>query len=113
MLDIIKVNKSTNINNIIPIILVSLSMLIMLTFSDKILIKNSSKINIIKFKWNIYSQFQAFSIDFYFNHYINFIIISILLIIALIGAIVLALNDDSIIKKQKIFIQHFRNNSWT
>ena len=41
-----------------------------------------------------YNQFHFFFLDFYSNHYVNFIIFSILLTIEVIGAIVLALTSE-------------------
>ena len=113
MLDIIKIKKTINLNNIIPIISMCLLILIIFFSSKENLTKVIISKNLINLKWVIFSQFHIFSLDFYSNHCINFILVSILLTIGIIGAIILALTNDFNFKKQKIFIQHFRNNSWT
>jgi len=112
MLDIIQIKKNSNINNIIPIILIILSLLIIKLTNNNEFIPYYLKNDFLNFSLINYHNFHNLTLYFYSKYFINFLLISIILSIGMIGVIKLTLVDNISSKKQKIFIQHLRNNSW-
>nr|BAR90962.1 NADH dehydrogenase subunit 6 [Hydra vulgaris]BAR90975.1 NADH dehydrogenase subunit 6 [Hydra vulgaris]BAR90982.1 NADH dehydrogenase subunit 6 [Hydra vulgaris] len=112
MLDIIQIKKNSNINNIIPIILIILSLLTIKIINKDIFLSYHLNNDFLNFNLINHYNFHNLALFFYSKYSINFILISIILSIGMIGVIVLTITYNSNSKKQKIFIQHLRNNSW-
>lgn len=114
MIDIIQIKIFNPIENIIPIItIISVNLIIQCLW---LIINNNIKfynnINFKEWEFNILSQINILSLKLYSDYYLNFIIISVLLFLAMIGTIVLILEHNANIKRQILFQQHQRNNSW-
>lgn len=109
MLDIFQLNKISNFNNIIPIMILLMFQIIFLSKIND----NNLEINHVR-DWFMSksSHIDIISKTLYSDFGIIFIIISILLLVAMVGAIVLTLEINEITKKQILINQHQRNNSW-
>lgn len=110
MLDVLQLRTATQLNNIIPIILL---LCWQVWFGLKMQIRNK-----------VYPYTQGWKVD-YESHIILFgktiyndlgfllIISSFILLIAMMGTIVIILEKNNLTKKQNLNSQHHRNNSWT
>ena len=114
MLDILQLKKVVSINHAIPIIgIISLNIInqIIWLIEDNKFIFNSIG-NSYELEFNSNTHITILGSLLYSQYYYPFIIISILLLVAMVGAIVLTLETNILTKKQKLFFQHQRNNSW-
>ena len=111
MLDILQLNLISNINNSMPLIILSLSMIIMIlsSLNLNLIYSNLNELNL-----NLLNKSEILLIggSIYTFFWEIFIIISILLLIAMIGAIILTLESKKTSKLQNLSNQHHRNNSW-
>jgi NADH:ubiquinone oxidoreductase subunit 6 (subunit J) len=112
MLDIIQIKKNSNINNIIPIILIILSLFIIKIVNISEFIPYYINSDYLSFNLINHHNFHNLTLYFYSKYFINFLLISIILSIGMIGVIKLTLVNNTNSKKQEIFVQHLRNNSW-
>lgn len=111
MLDVLQIKSNSNINNIIPIILIILSFLLIKMLNNNELIPYFNENNFYNFNFIYNHNFHNLTLYFYSKYFINFILISIILTIGMIGVILINLVNNINTKKQTIFIQHMRNNS--
>lgn len=112
MLDIFQLNSNENINNITPIILITLSLLISryyFTYETWKVFQDLDKID--NFEFLSLSFIQNISILLYSEFWLYFILISLLLLIAMFGVIILNLEKPYSLN-QHLIKQHHRNNSW-
>lgn len=111
MIDVNYINTIYSIKNIIPIITLMFS-LIILQIWLKIILYPIHYTQIKEWFFKDLDNIKIIGYWFYNDHFYFVLIITILLLIAMIGAVVITLENILITKKQILFKQHSRNNSW-
>lgn len=115
MIDIIDIKlNNNNIFHFIFIILITINLLILnyyiifkkLNFEKNIFYFNTS--------WELknFHHLEIMGLLVYNSYFFSFIILSVILLIGLISAITLTLDINLKSKKQSLYYQHQRNNSW-
>ena len=114
MLDILQLKRTSKINHIIPIIILTSVNIILQTWW----IYNQSNFTFLwssllkEWDFEIINHMNTLGLILYTEYAYPFIILSLLLLVAMIGAIVLTLELGLITRRQSLTNQHHRNNSW-
>nr|YP_010968438.1 NADH dehydrogenase subunit 6 [Monoserius pennarius]WNO18777.1 NADH dehydrogenase subunit 6 [Monoserius pennarius] len=114
MLDILDIRHVTNISHVIFIILMVINIII-INYSN--IFKNfyfniDIKVDPIFWEVHNFSHLELLGLSIYNEYYFCFLILSIILLIGLMSAIILTLDINLKSKKQALYNQHQRNNSW-
>jgi len=111
MIDITQLTKISSINNIIPLMLIIFVNILLQSWW--ILKSSYFYYNTKFFKWE-FNKSHIINIgnNLYSEYALPLLLLSLLLLIAMVGAILLTLELNLIIKKQDLSNQHQRNNSW-
>lgn len=113
MLDVFQLKRGSNINYLVPIILISvINAIIQTSYIIGHKIKFYDHLAYTSWDFNINSHIINLGLIFYTDCALPFIILSFLLLVAMVGAIVLTLESNIITKRQNLSHQHQRNNSW-
>nr|WJJ69955.1 NADH dehydrogenase subunit 6 [Physalia sp.]CUS58594.1 TPA: NADH dehydrogenase subunit 6 [Physalia physalis] len=114
MLDIIQIREITSITHIIPILIVSsVNVILQLTILFSTDYYSGNTISYMSWSFDNANQILSIASILYSEYFYPLVLLSILLIIAMVGAIALTIELGSITRKQALYLQHHRNNSWT
>ena len=114
MLDIIQIREITSITHIIPILIVSsVNVILQLTILFSTDYYSGNTISYMSWSFDNANQILSIASILYSEYFYPLVLLSILLIIAMVGAIALTIELGSITRKQVLYLQHHRNNSWT